>query len=648
MRRLAVVLAVTVVIASSQVVATSAVARAQQATGSIVLVGQTPFRGPGQPFSLTLRVRSSSPTESLEVAVGMYRRMGSRSEFTNAIDGRLPTRTPTDLIRTPLDAATRDASGDIVITVEPRATTEGVYPARVELRELDGDVVDGFTTFMISVPAAMDSDPLDVAVVLPVHAEPAVRPDLTVAVAADTSERLGEVARVLAARATPLTLAPTAETLEALAASTNAADRDTVSTLARAASGRQVITDTYVPTDITSLLDAGLNGEINGQLDRGQRVISDTLAVTAPSGARVVDERLDQPALATTEDHGVERLVVPDALLEPIRAPNGITLTATFEIATPSGALPAAAADAGLSAHFERDVAPALGASQLLADLAVLWLDRPGRAATRRGVVVLPSRDWEPDAAFLDTFLGGFGGNPILEPVGVDDFFGAVGPVLVRRNPLRRTFVDDRQPATISGAAVRSTRSQLEGFGSVVAEDNPGLDVLDRALLVAQSSDLSATDRGPYLRNIRSKIRDELGQISMPVRRSITLTAREGELPVTITSTLPYPTTVILSLESDTLDFPQGSTRTVELTHENTTERFQVEARGSGSFPVRVEVTSPQGQVTIAESRFNVRSTAVSGVGIALSVGAAAFLVAWWASHLRGRRRAGRAEPATT
>jgi len=64
-----------------------------------------------------------------------------------------------------------------------------------------------------------------------------------------------------------------------------------------------------------------------------------------------------------------------------------------------------------------------------------------------------------------------------------------------------------------------------------------------------------------------------------------------------------------------------------------------VRARTSGAFPLQVTLRAPQGNLVLASTRFTVRSTAASGVGVFLSVGAALFLLAWWGTHLhRGRR----------
>ncbi|QXC59836.1 hypothetical protein KSP35_15825 [Aquihabitans sp. G128] len=55
----------------------------------------------------------------------------------------------------------------------------------------------------------------------------------------------------------------------------------------------------------------------------------------------------------------------------------------------------------------------------------------------------------------------------------------------------------------------------------------------------------------------------------------------------------------------------------------------------------------------LAESRYRVRSTAVSGVGLLLTVGAGGFLALWWGRHwVRTRRKAqgrhGRSGPGTS
>ena len=612
---------------------------AQAATGSVVLVTQTAFVRPDEPFTLRLRVRTSAARDTLEVAVSWYRRLGTRSQFVDSIDGRMPARTPIDLVPFPLETLTVDDDGNVSVSVTPALAREGVYPVRVDLREDDGNVVDSFITHIVAVPAAVEADPLDVALVLPVHAAPSVKPRGDVAVDDDRAEAFADLAASLATYSSvPATLHPTPETIEALAGSSNGAHRDTVTALASAAESRQVIGSTYVPTSLPSLLDAGLTGEVAAQFERGHDVVERFVGVTPPPSVRVVDEPLDADTLAALAAQDVERLVVLDGALEPYVAPNRITLTARFDVATRTGRLPAASADTSLGAHFTRDVPPALAASYLIADLSVLWLDRPGRGAERRGVVVLPPRSWTPDRRFVDTLLAGLASSPIHAIVSIDEFFVAVGELRNRSGTVVRAFKPVAGGARLNTGALRAGRRRVEAFASIVAPDNPVLGRLDRTLLASQSSDLRSRERSSYLAAVSDQVATHLSAIEMPEDRSITLTARTGELPVTISNTLGYPIRVVVTLTSDRLEFPAGATRELELTRENTTERFRVHASSAGSFPVTVRVAAPQGGIVIAESRYTVRSTAVSGVGILLSGGAAIFLVVWWASHFRTRR----------
>jgi len=96
--------------------------------------------------------------------------------------------------------------------------------------------------------------------------------------------------------------------------------------------------------------------------------------------------------------------------------------------------------------------------------------------------------------------------------------------------------------------------------------------------------------------------------------------------------------------ESDKLLFPQGAERDIDLPPRNTTVRFAVETRSSGTFPVAVTLTTAGATpLPIQSTELRVRSTFVSGVGIFLTVAAGVFLALWWGWDIRKRRRAKRA-----
>ncbi|MBW3614126.1 MAG: hypothetical protein KY439_02305 [Actinobacteria bacterium] len=623
----------------------------------LTLSSQTTWWAPGEPFTAALAVQTGRP-EELVVAARLYRAVGSRTEFAQAVQGRLARRPLEELPPVPLVDLPLGDDGDRTFSFIPAISSEGVYPLRIELRRRPGGaVVDSFVTFVVNAVAPTVGRPLAVATIVPLHAPPAVQPDGRVAIDDERAEELAGLAQSLDSHPdVGLTLAVTPESAEALRVSPREQDRATLDSFVRALRLRQLVAGPYVPTNLTAMLESGLVGEVAAQLTAGTDTLRRIFGGNPTITTRVVDERLNDGGLAYLQDQGVERLVVPEALLEP--AVRNTTLAEVFDLAPRaeapsadgSGRLRAAMADDGFASHF-RGRQPALAAHTLLADLTVVYLDSPG---SPRGVVVSPGRGWAPSGHFTDVLLDGLASSPVLEAVTLDGLFASV-PVAVAqappssrparaprgdRNLVRRIAPPPpNSPASnLPGAEVRSVRRRLEAFASALEPTNPVLARIDVTLLAAQSADLRARERSRYLEGASEQIDAELAGLSMPQNRSITLTAREGEIPITVTSTLGYPVRGVLRVDSDTLDFPQGASQELALVRRNTTLPITVRAHASGSFPLRVRLQSPTGSLLLASSRYTVRSTAVSGVGTALSAGAALFLLVWWGNHLRVRR----------
>ena len=284
----------------------------------------------------------------------------------------------------------------------------------------------------------------------------------------------------------------------------------------------------------------------------------------------------------------------------------------------------------------------------------------------------------DPDLAKLihdGRLLRGMPGNvmPAPEMAGLQKFLRAIqqdAPPVVRRaiqttdgrtleGELLGEGASDLQLRT-ADKRVQLLRREGDRFRPVTSETDwpiyngdPGTPVfvnLDEGLLVSQSTELRASQRRTYTTAVDNRVDKQLSLIRVPASRSITLTAREGEIPVTVLNETGYPVHVQVRLSSDQLRFPGGTraaVQSVDLTHRNTTARFRVQARTSGSFPIRIELVSPDGQLTVGTSRVVVRSTAASGVGIVLSVSAALFLLVWWARHAMRARRHRPRQPIT-
>jgi len=64
-----------------------------------------------------------------------------------------------------------------------------------------------------------------------------------------------------------------------------------------------------------------------------------------------------------------------------------------------------------------------------------------------------------------------------------------------------------------------------------------------------------------------------------------------------------------------------------------------VGTRTSGDSNLELQLFSPTGRLELAHAQFTIRSTAISGVAIALTASAGAFLLFWWFRSASRRRR---------
>jgi hypothetical protein len=114
-----------------------------------------------------------------------------------------------------------------------------------------------------------------------------------------------------------------------------------------------------------------------------------------------------------------------------------------------------------------------------------------------------------------------------------------------------------------------------------------------------------------------------------------------------LTNTSGRPADVVLHLRGDRLDFPAGTSVPVRLEGETTILELQVRTRSSGDATLDIEVATADGRLVMAASRVTVRSTALSGVGLALAAASLAVLATWWTRTIvRDRRRVRNRHPA--
>jgi hypothetical protein len=633
---------VAVVMSVAALVGPAAAAQPASTTGSLALAYQQPWMGSGSDFAMRLRIGRPTAAGTYEILATVYPSVATRSEFAVTL-GDKATASALTTQTFPLSSLLPDPDGavPVVLHLSDRGLgkDDGVFPLRVELRERGAaKVLHRFTTHIVYLPTQHPGDKLGVSLVLPVSAAPGL--PASGARKAQGLDRLVTTASALdAVRATPVALAPTPETLATLAASDDDRAATVLKTLQQRAPTATVLGASYVPTSLPALLAAGLVEDATTQLAKGASTVADVLHVRPDIRTWLAREPVDRASLGLLAGRGVERAVVAESDVQPLTGQR-ITLTSPFLLAAGDRQIPAVAADSGLSAYFDNALDPVLAANHLLADLAVIYLDRPGAAG--RAVVAAGPTAWQANRSFLDTLVAGLSANPIAEAITLDAVFSPQGSGRPEQSrPLVRTAAAG-QSAALSDLTpgLVTARRRLDALATVLGTANEVHATLEERLLLAESVELRTNrQRQAYLDAVLNGVDSARRDIRMPGAQSITLTARRGEIPVTFQNRTGLPARVVVKVQSDKLDFPRGSTATLDLARRNTTERFAVVSRTSGAFPLRIVLESPDGNLVIGQARLTVRSAAASGISLIVSLGAALFLAVWWGRHaLRGRR----------
>jgi hypothetical protein len=634
---------------------------------SLVLVSETPVVTGSGPFTTELHVDGTVPAGE-ELVVTAYSGLTSRSAFAQAVAGHPGGNDIYQAVSPVSSLAAPDGDAAVSVPVNPAATTSGsfpsfnarpygngsVYPVTFQLASPDGYPVGrALTGFLVySRGPNPGLPPLDVALTVPVTGPADPGPTATRLDPAALSA-VAAVAGTLASHpGVPVTLAVSPDLLDRLDAGAGATDRQVVAELAsRVGSGDELLAEPYFPVDLGSLAAAGLSDVTTEQWSEGDATLVRDLRGRPVTATAVVDDRAVGPEyLSALAALGVRRVVLPDGALTPLPASYQFVTFARPTLLTGRGVppLPVVGTDPQLSGLLGGGGSAVLDARDVLAGLAVLQLERP---SVTRGVALEVPPGAAVDPVVLDGVLAGLAGDPFARPVTVDGLFKGVPPPA---DPPTRAPVVTRPATPLPGATdLRVALTALHGLRALVPDDRRVVAPIERQLLSAASSVVTAARRAMLAAAVdRSVARAEAG-VSLPEPSSVTLTSLKGTLPLTVLSNPGLQVHAELRVASVKLRFlphdtsagscavsAQEETCPLVLTAEATTVRLPVEARTTGVFPLTVSLTSPDGAPIGVTERDTVRSTAFSGVGVVLILLAALGLVLWWVRDIRHGRRA--------
>jgi hypothetical protein len=277
-------------------------------------------------------------------------------------------------------------------------------------------------------------------------------------------------------------------------------------------------------------------------------------------------------------------------------------------------------------------------------------------------VVVLVPDDWSTSTQFLSVLSSALQSNasltyPILRPTNFTSVFNLpvsstandVTTATPSQGVLTRTLKPELPKALgLYPFALREAYARLNSFSQLLVADSAGRTAPLRELLLVSGDDrLDSNERDAYINQVIQTVERGTKGVTITGPLRVTLTSREDTIPITIENDASNPSLwVVIELNSDPrLDFPDGPiVGPRELVPGTNRLTVKVRSRTPGSFPVDVTVRSPdpEGVITLATARYKIRSVALSGVGLGISIAALAVLVTWWVRHHRSTKRARR------
>jgi hypothetical protein len=589
----------------------------------------------GGRFEVTTRVAGAPAGAALRLVV--HDRLESRSGFRDTLNGD-PGGVEQTLPPEPLaasSAGTGTFSSGFAVGGEGQGLEgRGVYPVEVQLVDAQANLL---ATPVVTYLAYLGPDtssfvPLAVAVIVDLGGPPILRPDGSVRPTATTVQRVQERANLAAAAGdVPFTLAPQPETLDGLA-DAGGDGRAAVDSLVEATGDSPVLGRPYTDVDLEALQEGGLTTEGDEQVDAGTAAIRYRFGNAPVAGIWLSGPTFGSDGANEAADLGFDRAIVPPSAVETSAVPDApITLDDRGPRAMVS--------DPELAAHLRGDDS-VVDAQRFLAELTIMWFERP---AIPRAVVVRVPGDADIEPSTVARALNGLSAGQAARAATIDEVFDVAADP---SGPTTVSLVPHEVTDELGGIAapLRRARRGVSGVAGTVASADGGS--LTRSLLLATGTATPEAQRPAYVERVNTELGSLSGAVVLPDQFRITLTSRTSTIPVNITNTLNQALNVRIEFDSGQLEFLDGDVVTRELPPGVTRLDVRVRALTSGAFPMGITVRSPDSSIELDRTTFDIRSTAVTGVGFVLSIGAGLFLAVWWARHWRSSRRSRHLVPA--
>lgn len=633
-------------------------------------------------IGLRVANRGDEVATGLRVSMSIHDGIDTRSQLERAFDESLGPVVGSDTFALAEEIQPRSAKDIYVekplqeISFFRTGPDDRAYPVRITLR--NGDVAsEPIDTFMIfaSTPAI---EPLRLALIVPIHHPVVYSPSLEINENVDElieAIETGRISRLLNALDAypdvPITLAPTGLFLDMLHDLADGYTREGESEpvdptdpaavaagLAiqrmRTAVARPFTRIVSAPYSLSALPVLGerlADFRASAQIGATRNLIQQVIGEPPLTGwVLPLPGVLDEPSMSILQSSGPTTVILQPESLQLGRT--SLTRAAPAEASTRFGSSGILITDDGLSSRLDTRGLDAIRArQQFLAETFTIYLERP---AQPRIVAAVAPTVWRMPAGAISGILAAMASSSWLRGIGPDQAIPELGHAPSVRLESGDALLDEDQiPPSEYFESLEAAGRSIDKF-SEISPPQELLMALDKRMLIAESSEWWTSRKNLSLgRNfanaVNTTVEEEFSKLRAPSPLTITLTSRNGVIPLSITSNADYPVDVVIRLESTQLQFPgtercAGSStgRCIEIKRLpplSQTVEVQTIAEGTGTFPVRVVLQTPSSSTELDSTRLSVRSTAYNVVGTGITIGAGLFLIAWpIASFFRKRR----------
>ncbi|MDG1410236.1 MAG: DUF6049 family protein [Acidimicrobiales bacterium] len=612
-----VTLAVLLIAPLSSVIASPAAA---QIDGQIELIAQTRWIGP-EPAVFDLRIRSTAEDQRLEIRI--HAPVTTPAALQQAFANPPTKNVLSQFSITNLNEFTIGAGSIVSITVpddeigDVIRRAHGALPVVIDLTE-DGEIVDTLITALLVADPTVRRQSIDLAFIADLQFPLAHLDDESISI--DPNKIASTIEDFLAEVPHSTTVTFTPETLDAMA-HPQIGDEETINRIMAAFESHAIFAAPWVDLDEEAWRAANENSLVLDYYALGQRQLESHLGRQATTIARL-DPNTDARTLSLLRTAGVTGAVTSNERLSL----NDVTQAASqpLHVLDDNGvAMPVVAPAEWLHQRLESDDL-VLSTTQLMAEFALesTVIDEPRVYVLDLDVV---------NRAGLDALLG---------EMALDATYGFTTiSELLSRSPARAAngtiiqgaLLAEPSVAIIGASDLRLTEAVVDSYATMVAPAHAPVTPLRDLLLAAASSELDAEGRARYTSRVFDTIIAGITGFEVLDSSRITLASRSANVPISIRNAQPLPITVHFRVSSDKLQFPDGEQRQLVLEPGITELIIPVETAASGDARITVTLTSPDGRLDLTNGTVDIRSTAVSGLGLVITMIAFVILAMWWA-----------------